>query len=76
MTPLPRPSVSPLPSYACTPFYQPRPQPFPFQLATIMQWIVPRLRPRNRSLIRLEAMVIDEIADQLEDEPQPHGTAP
>jgi hypothetical protein len=41
-----------------------------------MQWIVPRLRPRNRSLIRLEAMVIDEIADQLEDEPQPHGTAP
>jgi hypothetical protein len=44
MTPPNRYSVTPLPGFCTVP---PRPQPFPLQLTTILQWLVPRLRRRN-----------------------------
>jgi hypothetical protein len=68
MTPPERYSVSPLPSFCTIPR---QPQPLPRQLVTIARWLIPRLRPRNSRLIVLERLLIDQLAEELAEEPAP-----
>jgi hypothetical protein len=71
MTPPDRYSVSPLHSFCTVPR---QPQPLSRMLTTISQWIIPRLRRRNARLVVLEAMLVDQLADELPPPDDPAGT--
>jgi hypothetical protein len=63
MTILPKPSVSPLPSYASLPTH--RPVSFAETVMLVWRWFTGRQKPPSKSEVQLQARLVDLLAEEM-----------